>query len=1075
MVGYRMVAVVIPFCLVGLPQGHAQGTTGVISGMVSDPTGAAVAAATVVALHTQTGVRYQATTNDVGLYLFPLLPPGVFELMAESAGFKRARQAGATLGLNQRLRVDLVLELGDTSETIEVTAASPLLKTDQASIGGSFGPNSFENLPIGRNPLAMMRSIPGVQGSRGAMWTGNIGGSREAMSDYRIDGTPAATTTQNAITTQPIVEMLEEVIVETSNYSAEFGRGASQVNLTTRSGGNQFHGAFFHYFRNDKLNANSFMNNALGTPRQPLRYNLFGATINGPIRLPRLYDGRQKTFFSFGFEATRERGYGQRIATVPLEAWRQGNFSGAPAIFNPATTRPGPNGGFIRDPFPGNIIPTSAIDPVAMRMLTEAYPLPNRTGVANNYVRAGAVPTDAHTINGRLDHHFSEKHRSTFRYLYLHSTATALLRFPGPAGAGSNNEREREFGPRHTASGNHIWVISPILIADFRFGSQYTYIEGSGPGTFQNWPEKLGIRNVPGDKFPVVAIAGQDGFGGSNLARVTHARNYNYSGSLTAQLGKHTMKWGGEFRDLDYDLARGSDISFRFDTLATADPATARNGFGMASYLLGLPTNTSLALIAPQGFQYRWSYWSGFLQDDIRLSPSLTMNLGIRWELNTPRTEAGNFQSSLNLRTLQFDFAGSNGFPETLYDPNYRNFQPRIGLAWTHRGWVVRAGYGLFYLPPNTTGDGGFSQGPWQRAFTWFTQDNGVTFPLRLRDAAPAVSLGGAFAPGLNTNSQFIGRRYPDGYMQQWNLNTQRMLRFGFMVETGYAGSRGVHLQSNRELNQVPGALLGPGNAQTRRPFPTLGGIQEAFAPIGISSYHSLQSRIERRLAGGFSMQGNYTMSKCMDDGSGFAGFRAFGVTAVQDNYNLRAEKSVCGFDITHNTSTNAVWQLPFGTGRKYLNNRGAGAWIAGGWNLSGFFTILSGRPLVMTTANNLTASLGGGSRPDRLNDLPLESRDRLRWFDQAGFAAPAPFRFGNTSRTEPRLREPGNISLDFLLAREFVLTEKVRAHLRAEWFNAMNHFNPGTPNTIIGHPAVGQINSGNAGRTIQLSLKLNY
>lgn len=1060
---------------------YAQGITGTITGLVSDPSGARVVGANVTALNVDTGIRYSTASNDTGAYVLPLIPVGRYELTIENSGFKKLTRSDLQLGADQRLRVDAFLELGAVAEGVTISGEAPLVKTDVSSLGSSFVPSQLENLPIGRDALNMMKSIPGVQASKWGFSAGNINGSRDATSDYKVDGTPAATTSLNGVVAAPILELVEEVVVQTANYSAEFGRGSTQINLTTRAGTNQYHGTLFHYFQNNVLNANSFMNNMYGNTRPILRHNLFGGTIGGPVQLPRLYNGHNRTFFSFGYQGARQRGYGQRISSVPTEDMRQGDFAGQATIFDPATTRVLPGGAYARDPFAGNRIPTARLDPIALKMMGIAYPLPNRAGLANNFVRAGATSNTTNTTNERIDHNFNDKHRLTARHIWASSDAANFLRFDGPAGAGSNSERLHDHGPAHIVSTDYTYLIRPNLINDFRFGFNYQHIAGDGPGTYEGWPEKLGLTNVPGDKFPVVNITEFSPFGGSNLAIVTHARNFNFTESLVWVRGRHTIKTGFDYRRLAYNIARGSDVTFSFNTLPTRDVVSGRSGTGFAAFLLGIPANTNLSLLAPEGFQYRWSYYAAYLQDDFRLSSRVTLNLGLRWDTTTPRTELNNYQSAFNLRTLNLDFAGENGYPRTLYNTNLKNFQPRVGLAITPFGnnrTVIRAGYGLFYMLPNTTGDGGFAVGPWNRTQSWFSQDNGISFPLTLQNSVPAVSLSGPFVLSPMTGVPYIDRNYPDGYMQQWNFNIQRVLPGSTILEAGYTGSRGSHLQiESLQLNQVPAALLGPGNAQQTRPYPTRGGINAVYPPLGNSTYHALQLRAERRLASGVAFQVSYTLSKSIDNASAFFDWRAYGYTSIQDNYNLRAEKSVSGFDVTHNLAYDFVWQLPFGKGRKLLNSGGIANALFGGWNLSVMSTAMSGRPLIMRTLNNLTGSMGGGSRPNRLSDVPLqgEARGLQQWFNPAGFAEPAPYTFGNTSRTEPRLREPGVFSLDTMFAKEFSLSEKKRLQFRSELFNLMNHFNPGAPNTMIGYRAAGQITSGSGGRSIQLSLKLYY
>ena len=598
-------------------------------------------------------------------------------------------------------------------------------------------------------------------------------------------------------------------------------------------------------------------------------------------------------------------------------------------------------------------------------------------------------------------------------------------------------------------------------------------------------PAKLGLKNVASDKFPLVGIQSLTSFGGSNLADPqTTSLNFDFVDSLFLIHGRHSIRAGGEYRKLRERLWQpgASSGNISFNTLPTMNPLTRLNGVGFASFLLGIPGTSNLNLYPSQKdrFGFSWNYYAGYLQDDFRVSSKLTLNLGLRWEMTMGRTESQNRQSNFNLSTLEFQYAGQNGFPETLYAAPRRNFQPRIGLAYAPFGGtrtVIRAGYGIFFAAPNTYGDP-YTTGPWSRSYNYVSLDNGITFPLTLREGFPPVSFNDPYVLSPLTGVGWLPRNYLDGYMQQWGLNIQREVFRQTLVEIGYVGTRGTHLKmGSYELNQVPANLLGPGDAQSRRPYPTRGSISAMYLPIGNSTYHALQARFERRFQRGLAFQGAYTFSKSIDDCSGFASNSSYGVTSVQDNYNLRAERSVSGFDRTQNFAWNFSWELPAGKDRRWLNRGGWLNAVAGGWNLAAIMSTLSGLPPLMGTVQNLTGALGGGSRPNRLRNGKLsgEERGRLRWFDATAFALPAPFTFGSTSRTEPQLREPGSFGLTMLLAKEFSFGEKRRLELRSEWGNALNHFNPGGPNTTIGHAAVGTIVSGNAGRSISLALRLHY
>jgi len=1057
------------------PPATAQSITGTITGNIEDPTGAAIPNAPVAALNAGTGIAYRTAANEAGVYLLPVLPLGEYRLSVEVPGFKAFARTGLTLSADQRLRVDVRLEVGDMAEKITVAAETPLVRTDQAALGGNFSPALFDRLPGG--VMQMIELVPGAAKVSGqSLAVGHFNGSPDTTTDFKIDGVPA-TQTQNGLTnTSVMLDLVEELTVQTSNYSAEYGRGSAQVNVTTRAGTNRFRGTLVYYFRNDALNANSYMNNSVGARKSVLRYNDFGGTILGPVLLPKLYNGRNRTFFSLGYEGSRQPSGKLTFSSVPTPAMRAGDLSGQATIYSPATTRPGPSGGFVRDPFANNLVPKSQMDPVTLKMLEVSYPLPTLPGLANNYFYEGDANKTLDQVNFRADHNFNDKHRLTGRFNNQPNLTRNALAFPGPAGMAynSSNPRNNDIWTR-VISVNHTYVMRPDLVSTSHFGFYRMYTDKSQPGsTGEDWPAKLGLKNLASDNFPRVTISALTVFGGAGYRKSLTASNFEFSESLIWARGRHSVKTGFEIRRLrfdDWNPGTNTSGAFTFNTLPTLDPRTQRQGLGFASFLLGIPSSTGVNLIPRESFKLRWNFVAGYLQDDFRVNHKLTLNLGVRWEMTAPRTELHKWQSNFNLKTLDLDYAAQNGYPETLYNYNWKNFQPRIGFAYAPFGGsrtVIRGGYGLVYLPVNNSITGVvFTTGPWSRTYSYVSPDSGITFPFTLQQGPPPVSLTEPFVLSPLQASQWLSRDRPDGYMHQWSFNIQREVARATLLELGYVGTRGTHLSADYQLNQVPLALLGPGDAQSRRPYPTRGNITASFSPIGNSTYHSFQARFERRVASGLAWQGAYTFSKSIDDVS----------VSIQNNYNRRAERSDSEFDMTHKLGYALIYEMPFGRSRRFLNRGGITNALLGGWNLSLLSSVQSGKPLAMGTVNNLTGSMGGGSRPNRLRDGALsgEQRGLKRWFDPSAFQLPEPFTFGNTSRTEPRLHEPGVMNLDAMLAKEFRLTETKRLQLRSELTNALNHFNPGAPNTTIGAPAVGTITGGSGGRSLQLALKLYY
>ncbi len=469
--------------------------------------------------------------------------------------------------------------------------------------------------------------------------------------------------------------------------------------------------------------------------------------------------------------------------------------------------------------------------------------------------------------------------------------------------------------------------------------------------------------------------------------------------------------------------------------------STRQQGNGFASFLVGLPDSSNVQYYLygkrDSKFEMSWPYSGGYLQDDIRVSKKLTVNAGLRWERTAGRREAHNWQSSFDFGAGQVRYAGVDGYPVTLFDASWKGFQPRIGVAYTPASrTVIRAGYGIFDLPPNTIGSTPLTSGNWNRSVSYVAATNGATFPFALRNAFPAYDVNAPLGPA--TSGNYMPRNFPVIYAQQWSAGVQRQLSRHTAIDLGYTGTKGNHLQMNYQLNQVPREFLGVGSAQAHRPYPNFGAITAAYNPVGNSVYHAMQAKLEHRFARGLSGRASYTFSKSIDDSSGFLAYRTWGSAAIQDNNNLRLERSLSSFNITHNVSGYLAYELPAGKGRRWISHGGVLNALLGGWNLSVVSSVYSGRPLTMRVVTNQTGSLDGGVRPNRLRrgDLAADQRSIYRWFDASAFAAPPAFTFGNDSRTEPKLRTPGVFTFNSGLSKEFRLDEKKKLELRAEGSN---------------------------------------
>ncbi len=1063
----------------------SQNIAGVITGTVLDPAGAVVVGASVAAVNQDTRVRYPTTTNEAGAYLIPEVSPGSYTVTVESSGFKTFVRAGLTVSADEHVRLDTRLELGSTTEKVTVTGEAPLVESERATLGGTFTQNQFDSMPIGRDPLAMLALVPGSTAAQNGFATGVFNGGHEETTDYKVDGSPAtlATTYRAASGGGPIEEMVGEVVLQSSNYSAEYGRGSSQITMNTIAGTNDIHGVLFYYFQNEDLNANSFFNNLHGLPRNISRQNLFGATIGGPIWIPKLYNGRNKTFFTFGFEGTRSFVPVSYTSTVPTTAMRGGNF-GSTVIYDPNTTA-GTGATATRTPFPNNMVPVNRVDPVAQNILNNSFPLPNATGTANNYTTAGSSPLSNTFLQGRLDENVNEKNRFTARYLRWYQTVFNFMRWPGPSGAPTKNNVQNNDVQNVTLSAEHTYIFRPDLVNTVRFGYFTERQNLFGPGTDENWAGKLGLLGAGPEEFPNVAITGLTTFGGAALTRSVPGQNYSLADNLIWVRGRHTLKFGFEFRylqDKSYTPGGAPGGVFSFDTQPTDNPGNKAQGNGFASFLLGVPSSSSLSVYPKTPFDIYWPYYGAFVQDDFRVNQHLTLNIGLRWELNMPYKESHNYMSSFNIAAGTLNYAGQNGYPDTLSDPNYKGFAPRLGFAYSpfdNNKTVLRGGYGIFVLPNSAVGGAPFTGvGPWAQNVAYPTPD-GLSFPITLAGGFPPVVLNTPLVVSSATSVNTVARYFTQPYMQMWNFNVQRQVGAATLVQVGYVGNAGHHLESNMQYNQVPANLLGPGNAQLKRPYPNVGSIRDGAAgtPVGNSTYEALQIQLNHRFQHGFSAQAAYTFSKSLDEFLGNLSFGSFTSSTVQNYYDIAAEKSPSVFNQTNKLNWAFIYQLPFGKGRAFVNRGGWVNALIGGWNLSTLDSLESGMPLVFATAQNLTNSIDGGSRPNRLASGLLSGSQRsiYKWFDPSAFASPAPYTFGNDSRTEPDLAAPGAFNVSALLQKQFYFGEKRFFEFRCQASNAFNHFNPGAPNTSIGAPGVGTITAGNGGRGLLLVLKLHY
>jgi hypothetical protein len=1063
-----------------------------VTGRITDPSGAVVPAAQIIIVNEATGAKWSAASNDLGYYTVPRLEPGAYRIRVEAAGFKPVVRSGLRLQVEQVARIDFALDLGQVAEAVEVSGEAPLVESETSSLGQVINNKSIVEMPLnGRNAWHLVQLAPatvfvGGIGDAAEIPVASMAGGRAFSQMLWVDGTTANKSglSRSMAELGPMVDSVEEFKVITNNYAAEYGRSVGGVfTAVTKSGTNQYRGTLFEFFRNDAMDARNFF--ALG--KAPLRYNQFGGTLGGPIR-------RDKTHFFVGLEATRVRQGQTIIQTVPTPANRRGDFStlvdiqGRPLpLYNPSTTRVGPGGGNsrVRDPFPNNIIPASAFDPVATKAVAY-YPDPNVAGNlagANNYnVNIAPGRTQYHGTL-RVDHSLSGRDKLFARYINQYNLLPQLSTFPEPAASGAGGTTRTVENTAQTLSGSWIRTVSPSTVNDLKASwlKQKRDIFHASIGG--NWPAKLGLRNVPDRSFPIFRPQGYTLLGAPNAFRAQRGPAYQFIDTLTRSSGRHTWKFGFEYRwngqTDEFDTMPSGDMTF--SQQGTGLQGNTRSGNGFATMLLGFVTNSTLRDQNPLSASNH--YVGAFAQDDWKVTSNLTLNLGVRYDMETgPVAPDDSFNSFDSTRTHPVSrvpgvvtFAGVDGLPRNILDRDLNNFGPRFGFAWRPGGGtktVVRGGFGVFFGNRNDVGYTGDARQGFSLDLGYTSPDQSQTPAFLARDGFPAYSVpdkasrNASFGVGLPIT--FYQRERATPYSMQYNLGVQRQLA-GILLEGQYIGNLGRKLTAtSSSINQVrPELLGGAGTIQSRRPFPHFNDVTLVSPNWGASSYHAFSFRSEKRYRNGLQYLFNYTFSKFIDNVDHIAA-GDFGGTpgaGYQDFYNRRLDKALSPNDVTHNLVFNTIWDLPLG-GNK----------IVGGWQLSVLGRWNSGPPYgVVTQQNTCECFSAGGQRPDLLRDpdLPPDQRSPSRWFDTAAFAQPARFKFGTAARSVGRA--PDRTNFDLGLMKNFAIRERFRVQFRGELFNAFNLVNFNVPGSTMDSANFGAINNADPARVVQLGLKLYF
>ncbi len=1157
--------------IVGLAAGGiavAQSGRGTLTGSMKDTNGAVLQDADVVLTGTNTGSRYETKANADGLFTFPELQPGSYTLTATSQGFQSYTQNGITVNVGSTATVNVTMRVGSATESITVTNDASQLQTESSDIGTTVSTELIEALPLQfngtvRNPLQFVQLTPGFSGSDTNSPTQQGGfklnGGQQSGTDIFVDGATIELASANLQMNYGIsVEAVQEFKVMTNTFDAEYGRtSGGLINLVTKSGTNDLHGSVYDFLRNKSLDANSWLNNLQGSKRPVDTQNDFGGIVSGPVYIPKLYNGRDKTSFMFNYEGFRYNTGGNSLNSAPTQAMLDGDFS---ALLTPVTvfgttypahilydysTCTGANQGQPCMPYPGNKV-TQAPDPVskaAFQYLPQA-PASATTPYDNLYQQSTNV-TNANMYEIRVDQNIGSKQKISGSYDY-DWRPTGYVISGAPLDASSTNQRT------HYVRFGHDYIFSANLLNHFNAGFSRRYRqEFSGIGSYGgNWPSKIGLKGVLNTTFPNInfnypnsAALPSDG------ANQFYDNTYQYDDIVSWLHGRHSFKFGVEARlqQFNINIRTGTSGQFNFDTGPTSSPSDSNSGFGFASFYLGAASHAYIAL--PEQLGWRVKYYAGFVQDDWKVSPRLTANLGFRYEIPTPVTEAHGQQSFVNptlpnpgaggLRgAYQFlgngpGRTGSNGYQDTFKN----SFGPRIGLAYQLRpGTVIRAGYGIYYQNLKI---GGFGENDSAGFF------GSYNYPSSASPQAPVVVLSQIAAyPGptppfidptvLNGQSPtfIMSKVARPGTTQTWTLDVQQQLPGKILLDVAYVGDHGDHLQAFlHDPNQGNPANMALGEclhadinaqasdpacaghaavaapyfgfsgtvAQALRPFPQYASAQVDSVtmadPFGNYTYQALQVQMQKRLSAGLMVLANYTWSKTLTNADAEyptqSAWNGNGTSGALNTYNLKVEKGLSQYDTPQRLVLSYSYQLPFGRGKRFLNQGRVANAALGGWQIAGVQSYQSGTPLAVTSPNwdsgifaGPQANLGASARP---NVVPGQSFDgyhgggfkfgqSLR-LNPAAFVPAPNFTFGNAPRAL-ELREFASHNEDLNFSKVIPMhTDRVKTIFRMEFFNAFNRAGQYTGfNTQAGTPGFGQAsNRQNGPRSIQANLRVSF
>jgi len=1068
---------VLPVLLLLAFRSLAFGQNAQLTGIITDNNSALIAGAQITLINVDTSVTRKVVTNADGYYSITFVPPGNYQLSVHAARFKPVTRNEVSINVDQAARIDFTLEIGALTESVNINSIEPPLERETSSIGQVIENKTIVTLPLnGRNYSQLALLIPGATPNQGSRATDgfSLNGNRTLQNKFLVDGLDnnnyiAGVDTASTQAIRPSVDAIQEFKVESANYSVQYGQAAGGViSVAIKSGTNTMHGSAFEFLRNEKLDANDFFANRAGLKRGPFRFNQFGGTLGGPV-------WRNHTFFFASFQGTRTRASTTSVVTVPTPEQVRGNF-GSINIFDPTKVVGG-----IRQQFANNVIPEARMDSVG-RQIAALYPVPNQLGVVNNYASLVPQTDDANQYDFRGDHNFSERDKLFARFSKLNRNTLRGSICPAPGNCGvqttlpliaTNDAWSTAVGQTHILSSN--------TVNEFRLGYSNNQSFLQSPAEEPLFDD-FGIKGVPQfdslTGLPQFTLTNYTALGNRiQTPNPKEAKLFQINDNVTYLRGRHTIGFGGEYWRLSTFVGTANTARGLFDFTGQFTSRTPGQGTGnaVADLLLGLTSAASIT--TPQLATFLVDYYGGYISDSWRFSPRLTINFGVRYEVQTRQREKDNRQAFFDYTPGSPTYgtlvqARDGGHRErTFSDLDKNNFAPRVGFAWQlNQKTVVRGGFGIFHSGV------GFYAGNFSGAanLPYFVRTainsptTAANTSLKLSNGFPADALN----PSLAVNPAAFGQPqdFPQGEIYQGSVDVQRELLGGMVLSLAYVGSGTSNLSG---LNDINAPKPGPGAAPLRRLFPTYGAIN-TLSGFAHASYHSLQSKLERRFQSGFSLLSSYTWSHSIDNSTDGEDNNN-GPNFPQDSFNTNAEKASSAFDIGQRFVTSVVYDLPFGrAGGIYEGSKLVRA-VLGGFEIGGIFVAQTGPPVNPDVAGN-PANTTNPVRPNRLRDgnLSGSERDVDRWFDAAAFSVPAAFTYGNSGRNV--LRAPGLVNLDFLVGRNFRLTETMHVELRGEFFNLTNTAHFGKPNATVGSPQFGHITTTAVpNRQVQLGVRLAF